>query len=296
LLLRFAPVYQNTVLGEGIALVGGVTFLVASILAVSQNNAKRVLAYSTIANLGLIVACAGVGSHEALWAAFLLILFHGVAKALLFLAVGSVEHQVGSRDIEDMDGLIIRHRGLAVMIMMGMMGMFVAPFGMLISKWACLVAFLKAQPILAILVAYGSAPTLFFWTKWMGKLAASPIDAKPEGTKLAWDEWTALGGFDRLDRGGGGLATNSLRRVGWNPSFARCTVPRRIWARSTRPTVSCSLHDLPDGGVSLPVLGLQALVEPGDAVLSGLNVEGLNGVPQPARHGDTSKRTRATCT
>ena len=46
-------------------LVGGLTFLLCSFMAISQTNAKRVLAYSTIANLGLIVACAGVGTPEA---------------------------------------------------------------------------------------------------------------------------------------------------------------------------------------------------------------------------------------
>ena len=40
------------------------TFLLASFMAISQNNAKKVLAYSTIANLGLIVACAGVGTYK----------------------------------------------------------------------------------------------------------------------------------------------------------------------------------------------------------------------------------------
>ena len=42
-------------------------------MAISQTNAKRVLAYSTIANLGLIVACAGVGTPEAVWAAMFLV-------------------------------------------------------------------------------------------------------------------------------------------------------------------------------------------------------------------------------
>ena len=46
-----------------VILVGGLTFLFCSFLAISQVNAKRGLAYSTIANLGLITACAGVGSR-----------------------------------------------------------------------------------------------------------------------------------------------------------------------------------------------------------------------------------------
>ena len=54
--------------------VGGVSFLLCSFMAISQTNAKRVLAYSTIANLGLITACAGVGTPEAVWAGVFLII------------------------------------------------------------------------------------------------------------------------------------------------------------------------------------------------------------------------------
>lgn len=292
LLLRFAPVYQNTVLGEGIALVGGVTFLLASILAVSQSNAKRVLAYSTIANLGLIVACAGVGSHEALWAAFMLILFHGVAKALLFLAVGSVEHQVGSRDIEDMDGLIIRHRGLAVMIMVGMMGMFVAPFGMLISKWACLVAFLRAQPILAVLVAYGSAPTLFFWAKWMGKLAASPIDAKPEGTKLAGDEWTALGILTGLTAVV--AVCYQLIAAGWVEPLLRSLYGPATDLGPLNDFNGFLLFSMLCLMVVFPFLFwvFKPLSHPASPYLSGLNVEGLNAFHNPRGTGNVKTHAR----
>lgn len=293
LLLRFAPVYEKLpLLGNGVALVGGITFLVTSLLAVAQTNAKRVLAYSTIANLGLIVACAGVGSHEALWAAFLLILFHGVAKALLFLAVGSVEHQVGSRDIEEMDALIIRHRGLAFMIMMGMMGMFVAPFGMLISKWACLVAFLKAQPLLAILLAYGSAPTLFFWTKWMGKLAASPIDAKPEGTKLAVDEWTSLGVLTVL---------TALVAITYQPISGAFVEP----LLTSLYGVAADLGPInqSNGFILLCMVALMVVFpllfwllkpssHPAAPYLSGLNIEGLSAFRNPRNWAEVKAHSR----
>jgi ech hydrogenase subunit A len=199
IIIKFAPVFQNTVGGYLIALVGAVTFVMTSLMAVTQSDAKRVLAYSTIANLGLIVMCAGVGTSETLWAAILLTIFHAVAKALLFLGTGTIEHQIGSRDIEDMEGLIVRRPRLAVMMLIGILGMFLAPFGMLISKYATLRALLDAEGIpgggvfLALVLAFGSAPTLFFWAKWMGKLVSVPrAEAKSEG-KIPGDEWIALG-------------------------------------------------------------------------------------------------------
>lgn len=192
MLIRFAPVFEGTTPGLMLSLVGGVTFLLASGIAVSQSNAKKVLAYSTIANLGLVVACAGVGSYEAVWAGVLLMIFHAAAKSLLFLSVGTAGHKLRSVDIEDMESLIIRMPKLAFMMAMGIAAMFLAPFGMLISKWATLEAFIVANPVLAGLVMFGSGITLFFWTKWLGKIIAVSRLRKPVDEKVHRDELSAL--------------------------------------------------------------------------------------------------------
>jgi ech hydrogenase subunit A len=170
LVVRIAPLLQGTVVGLLVALVGGVTFLMTSLIAVSQSNAKRLLAYSTVGNLGLVTLCAGIGTYEAVWAAMLLIVFHAVAKCLLFLSVGTVEPAVGGRDIELMEGLLLKMPELTVIMLIGIAGMFLAPFGMLISKVAVLQALSDSNPILTGVVAFGSGATLFFWVKWMGKL------------------------------------------------------------------------------------------------------------------------------
>jgi ech hydrogenase subunit A len=170
LVLRMAPVVAHTNVGMMVAMVGGVTFVIGSLAAITTSEAKRVLAWSTIANLGLIVLCGGIGTYEAVWAGILLIIFHAVAKCLLFLCVGVVEHKLHSRNIEDMSGLVLRMPRVAMMMEIGMAGMFLAPFGMLISKWAVLKAVVDASPLLSVFVVFGSAATLFFWVKWMGKL------------------------------------------------------------------------------------------------------------------------------
>lgn len=170
LILRVAPVMEQTAAAKMLTLIGGVSFLITAMIAISQTNAKKVLAYSTISNLGLIVACAGVNTAAAIWSALLLIIFHAVAKSLLFLCVGIVEYKLNSRDIEDMDYLIMRLPKLTAIMMTGMAGMFLAPFGMIISKFITLKAFVESNPAMAIILAYGSAATIFFWTKWMGKI------------------------------------------------------------------------------------------------------------------------------
>ena len=194
LLVKLAPIFVVCPVPAVMTiLVGGLTFMLCSFMAISQSNAKRVLAYSTIANLGLIVACAGVGTPEAIWAAAFLVLFHAVAKSLLFLCVGTTEHHIGSRNIEDMDLLFERMPRLARFMMAGIMVMFVAPFGMLIAKWGTLVTFADTGNVaLVIILGFGSAATFLFWAKWLGKLsgiAAHPLNVE---TTVHRSEWIAL--------------------------------------------------------------------------------------------------------
>jgi ech hydrogenase subunit A len=194
IIVRFAPVLSGTPEGLVIGLIGGFSFLLASGIAISQSDAKKVLAYSTIANLGLIVACAGVGTYRLVWAAILLIIFHATAKSLLFLCVGTVEQRIDSRDIEQMSGLIVRMPKAAVMMFVGIAAMFLAPFGMLISKWVAIEAFIDAQfgLIFVAIIIFGGSITVFFWSKWMGKIiSVDPRAALQEGT--FWGEkWFTL--------------------------------------------------------------------------------------------------------
>lgn len=187
--IRFSPAIHNTACGTFLAFVGAISFFAASAIAISQSDGKRVLAYSTVANLGLIVLCAGVGSYLALWSAILLIIFHALAKALMFCCVGMVDHQTGSRNIESMHGLMPRMPFVTIMMIVGISGMFLAPFGMLISKWSVLEALAQNNPILPLIVILGSALTLFFWGKWMGTLVAvneNRIDVEKGIEKGIW--------------------------------------------------------------------------------------------------------------
>lgn len=171
ILFRLAPGMSGTTTGNMVAYIGGITFLTTSIMAIAHSDGKKVLACSTISNLGLMVACAGIGMPETLWAGVLLMVFHAISKSLLFQTVGATENAIESRDIENMHGLMYRLPKLAVLMFIGIAGMFLAPFGMLISKWSALKASIDSHNILMVLfIAFGSATTSFYWSKWMGKL------------------------------------------------------------------------------------------------------------------------------
>ncbi len=194
LILRLAPLYAGTYLSDMTAVAGAFTFLAASVLAVSQSNAKRVLAYSTVANLGLIVACAGINTPTAIGAAMVLIIFHAVSKGLLFLCTGYVEHQIGSRDIEAMEGLADRMPAAASIFTIGIISMFLPPFGMLVGKWAAIESATRL-PLAAFLFVIASAVTALFWLKWLGRMLEGQPGAVAQKEKMAPHYQIALGGL-----------------------------------------------------------------------------------------------------
>ncbi len=173
LVVRLAPGFQGTYLSTIVATFGAFTFVTASALAVNMSNGKKILAYSTIANLGLIIACAGINTPAAIIAAILLIIFHAVSKGLLFLCVGTIEHAIGSRDIEDMRGLYNTMPAVSRITIIGILTMMLPPFGMLMSKWMAMEAAANI-PWVVVMVALGSGLTVLFWARWAGLFVSGP--------------------------------------------------------------------------------------------------------------------------
>jgi len=179
ILFRLSPAMADTLTGSMITFIGGFTFFMASLMAMAQSDGKKVLALSTVSNLGLMVACAGVGQAETVWAGVFLMIFHAISKSMLFQDMGAIENSTHTRDIEDLNGLVYRLPMLGRIMFIGIAGMYLAPFGMLISKWAALRADVNEHNIiLALLICFGSATTMFYWTKWLNRLLSSTTEPK----------------------------------------------------------------------------------------------------------------------
>ena len=103
LLARFFPAFEG-VPGwrTAVILVGALSALLAAVMALVANDLKRVLAYSTVSQLGYMVYAIGVGS---VFASQFHLFSHSIFKALLFLGAGAVIHSVGTRDMRQMGGL-----------------------------------------------------------------------------------------------------------------------------------------------------------------------------------------------
>ena len=172
-LLRLSPhLVGQDIIAWTIGIVGATSFLATSLLAIAQSNSKRVLAYSTIGNLGLIIVCVGLNTPLSITAAVILLLFHSIAKALLFMSVGVVKDETGSENIENMADLRDRMPFVSVSIFIGIFMILLPPFGMFAGKWIVSESSISF-PLIGIILAVGFAASIVYYSKWLGKIFAT---------------------------------------------------------------------------------------------------------------------------
>ena len=103
LLARTYPVFQNVPYWrEAVMVVGTLSAILAAVMALTANDLKRVLAYSTVSQLGYMVYAIGAGG---VFASQFHLFSHSIFKALLFLGAGAVIHSIGTRDMTEMGGV-----------------------------------------------------------------------------------------------------------------------------------------------------------------------------------------------
>jgi len=106
LLLRMAPTFDGFMLWHmSLVLIGGATAVLGAWVALVQRDLKRLMAYSTVSQLGVMTALVGLGTPLALGIATLHVLAHSLFKAALFMTVGIVDHETGTRDLDRLGGL-----------------------------------------------------------------------------------------------------------------------------------------------------------------------------------------------
>jgi NADH-quinone oxidoreductase subunit L len=162
-----------------VAWIGAVTALMAAVLACVQTDIKRVLAYSTVSQLGYMMAAIGAGFAGA---GFLHLLTHGIFKALLFLGAGAVIHAVGSNDLSDMGGLARKMPQTAIVFLIGTLSLAGVPlFAGFASKEEVLGAVWTggfAVPFFMLLTAAFLTAFYMFRVVFLAFFGAPPASAK----------------------------------------------------------------------------------------------------------------------
>ncbi|MBE2998374.1 DUF4040 family protein [Nocardiopsis sp. HNM0947] len=126
LLMRFTPAFSDLVVWNAVLISFGlITAILGAVFALQQHDLKKLAAYSTVSQLGLLVAVIGVGTEAALIAATVHTLAHALFKAALFMMVGVIDHRAGTRDLRELGGLARRmpvSAGVTVLATLSMAG------------------------------------------------------------------------------------------------------------------------------------------------------------------------------
>lgn len=189
-----------------LAIAAGGTILLASLLALRQDNIKRLLAYSTIAQLSYIVLGIALLAPAAITGALLHLPAHAFAKLTLFFCAGALHVELHVDTVSDAVGV-----GKRMPITMGAFALASASmagiplFAGFTSKWHLLLGGFEADvlAVIALLVVSGALNVAYFWPVVSAAFFETPETADPkpliEGPPGGTDEGTGDGGFQRVD-------------------------------------------------------------------------------------------------
>jgi multicomponent Na+:H+ antiporter subunit A len=169
LVARFAPAaaelpaWQVTVIGLGLA-----TMVVGGYRSLRQHDVKLLLAFGTVSQLGFLVVLVGAGTRAAATAGIALLVAHATFKSALFLVVGIVDHQTGTRDLRELSGLGRRMPLLAVVGTVAAASMAGLPITAgFVAKEAAYAAFLHDRPWILVVLVLGSVLTAAYSARFV---------------------------------------------------------------------------------------------------------------------------------
>lgn len=199
LIARLAPGFAQTDFWQPMIVVLGLgTMLLGGWRALRQHDLKLILAYGTVSQLGFITLVVGLGSEEAAMAGMAMVLAHGLFKASLFLVVGIIDHQSGTRDIRELSGVFKSAPKLGVVALIGAASMAgLPPLAGFVAKEGIFQAFIANAE-------HGPAGPLVGWTVLVGMVAGSVLT-------FAYSARFMWGGFSTKEKG---MAT-TFKPIGW---------------------------------------------------------------------------------
>lgn len=230
LMLRFSPAFHDVPAWQGSLIVVGLfTAGLAGVIATRQRDLKKLMAYSTVSQLGFITAAIGVGTPTAMVAAVLHTIAHALFKSGLFMMVGVVDHATGTRDLARLPQLYRAMPGSFVVTVLGCASMAGIP---------PMLGFVSKE---SVLHAFGEAPG----GEWAGYLALA-VGALATVATFVYCGRIVLGGF---------VDGTSDRRLH--------AVPRPMIAAAALPIVASVPLAAAVGVLDLPVQRAAEAARPG---------------------------------
>lgn len=167
--------------------LGIVSLVVAAFLALGQKDMKRMLAYSSISQVGYIVLGIGIGTPLGIAGGLFHLFNHALAKGLLFLTSGSVQQATGTRDLDEMGGLAKRMPVTAATNLVGALSIAgVPPLNGFWSKLLIIVALVQAgHGAFAVIAVLASVLTLWYYLLMQRKAFFGQLNEKWAAVKEA---------------------------------------------------------------------------------------------------------------
>jgi multicomponent Na+:H+ antiporter subunit D len=198
LLIKVSGVYAMTrvflnvfgltpALSAVLMVLGTVSMVVAAFLALGQKDMKRMLAYSSISQVGYVVLGIGIGTPLGIAGGLFHLFNHALAKGLLFLTSGSVQQATGTRNLDEMGGLAKRMPVTAATNLIGALSISgVPPLNGFWSKLIIIVALVQAgHPIFAVIAVLVSVLTLWYYLLIQRKAFFGKLNEKWAAVKEA---------------------------------------------------------------------------------------------------------------
>jgi NADH-quinone oxidoreductase subunit M len=165
--------------------LGAVTIVVPTFIAMFQNDAKRLLAWSTVGQAGYIILGISFGTNLALAAGIFHFFNHAMFKALLFLAVGAVEFRTRTRDLDSLGGLAKKMPFCFIAALVGICALIGVPLTSgFVSKWLIYkTLILEGSPFLAFFALIGTWGTILYSYKLIHNVFLGQLPGKLKDTK-----------------------------------------------------------------------------------------------------------------
>ncbi len=189
LVARMSPILASTGHWRALVLiVGSATMIIGGLRALRQHDLKLLLAYGTVSQLGFMMLLFGTGEYKIAQAGVVLLLAHGAFKATLFMLVGIVDHQAGTRDVRRLGGFGPGWAPVKAMALIGAASMAgIPPLLGFISKEKALDTYLEhggftGGAAVLVVIVLGSMLTFAYSARYvlglLGHLAEDAEDAE----------------------------------------------------------------------------------------------------------------------
>ncbi len=160
---------NGSIIRDVVAWLGGFTAAAATLWAITQDDGKKLLAWSSVGQMGYIVVGVAIGTPLAMLAALFLVVVHAMFKGSLFMVVGAIEKQTGTTDFREINGLIRKMPWTFISALLSIIALAgIPPLAGFISKWMLYEALIQNNNyILVILLFFASTAGFLYSYKFL---------------------------------------------------------------------------------------------------------------------------------